>query len=283
VKLRTLLELGRTSNLPTVWSNVLCGALISGGKLEPVTMTLLLLAGSAFYEGGMLLNDAFDAEIDAKERPGRPIPAGRASKSAVVTIGFGLLVFGLVCAAVVSLGTLAAGVFTAVSVLIYDRWHKGHAWAPIVMGMCRAGLYLMASLAVAAALPGVVLGTAAALLLYIVGLTHVARFETGAIVHRVWVSIFVFAPLLASAPYVAHVPLSLAGLCWLLSFAWTLYSLRFALRGGRMIGRAVVSLIAGISLVDATFIALTQEPLWGLAALACFVLTLLWQRRISGT
>ncbi len=284
MKLRTLLELGRTSNLPTVWSNVLCGALLAGaGSLEPRTMAVLLVAGSAFYEGGMLLNDAFDAEIDATERPDRPIPAGRASKRIVLQLGSGLLVLGLLLLAWTSLAALGAGVFTVVSVLVYDKWHKGHAWAPIVMGFCRAGLYLMASLAVAGSLPRLVLGAAAALLLYIVGLTHVARFETGAIVHRTWVAAFVLSPLLACAPFVLRTPLPLGAVCWLLALGWIIHSMRFALRGGRMIGRAVVSLIAGVSLIDATFIALTSKPLWALFALATFLLTLSWQRRIQGT
>jgi heme O synthase-like polyprenyltransferase len=284
VKLRTLLELGRTSNLPTVWSNVLCGALLGGGgSLEPVTMSMLLVAGSAFYEGGMLLNDAFDAEIDAKERPDRPIPAGRASKRVVLQLGFGLLLLGLLLLAFTSLAALGAGVFTVLSVLVYDKWHKGHGWAPIVMGFCRAGLYLMASFAVAGHLTPVVIGAAIALLLYVVGLTHVARFETGAIVQRTWVGAFVLSPLLASAPFVLRTPLPLAAVCWALALGWIIYSMRFALRGGKLIGRAVVSLIAGISLLDATFIALTAKPLWALFAVATFLLTLSWQRRISGT
>ena len=137
MKLRTLLELGRTSNLPTVWSNVLCGALLSGSRLEPRTIVVLLIAGSAFYEGGMLLNDAFDAEIDARERPDRPIPAGRASTRGVRQLGFGLLLLGLVLLAITSVPALLAGLFTAASVLVYDKWHKGHGWAPIVMGFCR--------------------------------------------------------------------------------------------------------------------------------------------------
>jgi len=190
---------------------------------------------------------------------------------------------GLSCAAFVSLGALLAAVLTVLSVLVYDRWHKGHGWAPIVMGLCRAGLYLMAALGVAGMLSPVILGAAAALLLYIVGLTHVARFETGAIVQRAWVTAFVLSPLLASAPFVLRSPLPLAALCWLLCLGWTIHSMRFALQGGKMIGRAVVSLIAGVSLIDATFIALTPQSLWSLLALATFVLTLSWQRRIKGT
>jgi 4-hydroxybenzoate polyprenyltransferase len=58
----------------------------------------------------------------------------------------------------------------------------------------------------------------------------------------------------------------------------------FALRGGKgQIPRAVVSLIAGASLVDALFISLHGTPLLVLGALSAFLLTLKWQRKIPGT
>jgi hypothetical protein len=57
----------------------------------------------------------------------------------------------------------------------------------------------------------------------------------------------------------------------------------FALRGGPQIGRAVVSLIAGASLVDALFISLLADPPLVLAALGAFLLTTKWQQRIPGT
>jgi len=95
VNLKTLLTLGRTSNLPTVWSNMLAGAVLSGAVFGPRTFALLLICGSAFYEGGMFLNDAFDAELDARERPGRPIPSGLVTRGAVFSLGFGLLGAGL--------------------------------------------------------------------------------------------------------------------------------------------------------------------------------------------
>jgi hypothetical protein len=58
-------------------------------------------------------------------------------------------------------------------------------------------------------------------------------------------------------------------------------SIAFALRG--QIPKAVVSLIAGASLVDALFISLFADPLLVLPVFAAFLLTLKWQRRIPGT
>jgi 4-hydroxybenzoate polyprenyltransferase len=240
----------------------------------------------------MFLNDAFDAEIDARERPGRPIPSGQAARSAVFGIGYGLLAAGLTLLALASLsglarplpGPLVAGLATCAAVLIYNRWHKGHAWSPIVMGACRAGLYATAALAASGTLGTNVLLGAAALWLYIVGLTHVARFETGSAIDRAWVGAFVLAPVVVCAPRIVSEKNWLAALCALASLAWSIRSLRFALRGGKgQIPRAVVTLIAGVSLVDALFIALSGAYYGVIVALACFFVTLKWQRRIPGT
>lgn len=271
---------------------MLAGAVLSGAALDIPPLVVLMLCGSAFYEGGMFLNDAFDADIDARERPGRPIPAGQITRKTVYATGFGLLGGGLLALWLSSLVQLtragwaatAAGAATCVAVLVYNRWHKGHAWSPLVMGACRAGLYLTAALAVSPRLGPVVLIGAAALWLYIVGLTHIARFETGKVVDRTWVSAFVLAPLLAAAPVIYEQRAPLPLLCALLLLAWSVRSIGFALRGGPgQIPRAVVSLIAGISLVDALFISLLAEPPAVLFALACFLLTLKWQKRIPGT
>jgi len=292
VNLRTLLTLGRTSNLPTVWSNMLSGAVLSGSVFGSGLLGVLLLVGSAFYEGGMFLNDAFDAELDARERPGRPIPSGQVGKSTVFVLGFGLLGFGLLLLAAAPFLRwghpgplpLLAGLATCVAVLVYNRWHKGYGWSPLVMGACRAGLYATAALAVSGRLGPVVLIGAGSLWLYIVGLTHIARFETGNMVDRTWVAAFVLSPLAFGAPAVLAQRKLLPALCFALLLAWSVRSMTFALRGGKgQIPRAVVSLIAGVSLVDALFISLHGTPPLVLGALAAFLVTLKWQRQIPGT
>lgn len=292
MNLGTLLKLGRTSNLPTVWSNVLAGAVLSGAPLTVAAYGVLVVAGSAFYEGGMFLNDAFDAEIDARERPNRPIPAGEISRSTVLGVGFGLLAFGLLVLALAPVlglirpgfSALGGGVFTCAAVLGYNRWHKGYGWSPVIMGACRAGLYATAALAVSGRSSTPLIVGAGALWLYIVGLTHIARFENGTALQRTWVAAFVLSPLVASASAIVVQRNWLAALCFLALLGWSLRSMSFALRGGKgQIPRAVVTLIAGASLVDALFIALHGPPYAVLAALGCFLVTLRWQRRIPGT
>src|SRR5438874_3333305 len=92
---QTLLRLGRVSNLPTVWTNVIAAATISNAAANIADVALVGLAMTAFYVGGMYLNDFFDRDIDARERPGRPIHAGDISAGAVSTIAFALLAVGV--------------------------------------------------------------------------------------------------------------------------------------------------------------------------------------------
>jgi hypothetical protein len=291
---RVFLELGRVSNLPTVWSNVLAGAIVSGGGLGGPTLAVAL-AGSLFYTGGMFLNDAFDAEIDARERPERPIPSGRISRASVTVTGFGLLFAGLAVLALLTLagqspsGTrmLFAGLFTACAVIVYDLWHKGRPLSPVIMGLCRAGLYAMAGLSVSPTLPAPTVETAVAVLAYVVGLTHIARFETGSMVARTWPTLFVLAPALLCffrMRELSGAALAIAFVAFLPALVWTVRALRIALRGGPdRIPRAVVSLIAGLSLSDAAFTAGRGELVASAACFACFGLTLSSQRRIRGT
>src|SRR6187549_3121603 len=90
---RTLLVLGRVSNLPTVWSNCLAGWWLGGGG-NSVKLPFLLLGVSLLYVGGMFLNDAFDEPFDRQHRKERPIPSGKISAGLVWRWGFALLAVG---------------------------------------------------------------------------------------------------------------------------------------------------------------------------------------------
>src|ERR1700751_5400796 len=74
--LRTLLVLGRVSNLPTVWSNCLTGWILGGGT-GWLRFLLSVWGASGLYVGGMYLNDFCDAAFDAQFRKERPIPSGK--------------------------------------------------------------------------------------------------------------------------------------------------------------------------------------------------------------
>jgi len=90
------MRLGRVSNLPTVWTNVCAGVVLSGAAVTAQLTLLLIVSLSLFYVGGMFLNDAFDQRFDRREQPYRPIPAGEVTTAMVFACGFGLLALGLV-------------------------------------------------------------------------------------------------------------------------------------------------------------------------------------------
>ena len=94
------LRLGRVSNIPTVWTNVLAGIVLSGAPVAARPTIFLLLSLSVFYVAGMFLNDAYDCDLDANNRPDRPIPAGDVAAATVFAYGFALLAcgFGLLLA-----------------------------------------------------------------------------------------------------------------------------------------------------------------------------------------
>ena len=284
------LRLGRVSNLPTVWTNTLAGVVLAGGVAADRATLPLLVALSLFYTAGMYLNDAYDAEIDARERPERPIPSGRVSAGTVFAAGFGMMAAGLLLLAWVGygmaggtgIGPVVGGIGLGAAIVLYNRRHKDNPASPVLMGLCRVLVYVTAGLAVAPALPAPLWTGALLLLCYLIGLTYIAKQETLGEVRNLWPLAFLAAPVvyavLAARYSVQGVVLGL------LFVAWTGLALWFLRR--RQPGdvpRAVVSLIAGIALLDAVLIAAAGAAGVAWLAGAGFALTLLLQRYVAGT
>jgi 4-hydroxybenzoate polyprenyltransferase len=288
------LRLGRVSNLPTVWTNVLAGSLLAGGRPSAGTYAVLCVAASLSYVGGMYLNDAFDREHDARVRPERPIPAGDVSARSVFTIGFVLLAagFALVPWAAARGGgdvvrASCAALALGATIVFYDVHHKQNPLSPVVMGLCRVLVYATAGYCVTAVPQRALWLGAAALLSHLIGLSYAAKQENLGRIDRAWPLACLALPLL-----VASAVRDAAGAALLaLHAAATASAARWLLRRqGRDIPRAVSQLIAGISLLDGLLIATwgsaasgTAGTLLGLAGLGGFVLTRLFQRVVPGT
>lgn len=284
----TALRLARISNLPTVWTNVLAGALLGGRSPELGQLVATMGLGSALYIGGMVLNDAFDAEYDIRERADRPIPRGEVTVATVFRWGFGLLgaavatSVALVLTGVLPWSSVLVTLGIAALVVAYDAWHKGNPGAPVLMGTCRAGLYLLGASVVDAAFAPSVLLHGLLLLSYVAGITYVARFESRAALRRHWPLLMLVAPVFGALPWLAIrpglvlLPLAACG-------AWVSFAVAQIRRGqAPRIRRGVVALICGISLVDAVFVA-ALDLRATVFALAAFGLSLWMQRSISGT
>ncbi len=282
MKLHTALRLGRVSNLPTVWTNTLAGAILAGAGGFGVQFAVLLVAFSLFYIGGMFLNDAFDARFDAVQRPERPIPSGEIGARAVFAWGFGLMALGVALLAWIGIAPALAGVTLATAITFYDWHHKKNLFGPVVMGLCRVLIYVGAGLGITLALPPALWIGAALMLCYLIGLTYVAKQENLGKVENLWPLVFLAAPV-AYGAWLSSQNLAV-GFFWLLFTGWMLVALWFLRRRAKGdIPRAVVSLIAGISLLDALLIAGTGSYALAAFALAGFGVTLFFQRYISGT
>ena len=183
----TWLQLMRIPTVFTALSNILCGYLIThkltpGDLPQQTDLWLLLISSAGLYLGGMVLNDVFDAALDAVERPERPIPSGRISRTAAAIFGALLLIIGVGCAAAVGTGSLLIAVLIVAAVLLYDGCLKSTIAAPLGMGTCRF-LNLMLGASATATITSVWQTTpmtvAAALGIYIIGVTVFARNEAG--------------------------------------------------------------------------------------------------------
>ena len=290
MNLTLALKLGRISNLPTVWTNVLVGALLAGGSLADPRLPLLIVALSLFYVGGMFLNDAFDHEFDAQHRPQRPIPSGQVSLRQVFVVGFGLLALGMAVVAGAAGGSgglgawraLASGAALIAAIVFYDAYHKDNPLSPLVMGLCRVLVVLTAAYSMTALLPGAVVLAAVALLCHLIGLTYIAKQEHLDRIGSLWPLGFLALPLvygvvLALSAPVVWLPLALYAA--VLAFALSL--LRRRARGD--VPRAVVTLIAGMSVLDGVMLAGAGQLLPCGLAIGAFVLTLVLQRWVPGT
>jgi len=270
---RTALRLGRVSNLPTVWSNVVAAsALAGGGSVASIVTTAAAI--SLMYVAGMFLNDAFDRDVDAQERPERPIPAGEVTADVVFVVGSSLLIVGIVGLATLSQEAGLAGLALGAAIILYNWRHKANPVAPFVMGLCRALVYVAAALAVTRNLSAEVLLPALALLAYVAALTFAARLENVDRVASLWP-----LPMLAAPAVVALAVLIIAMLAACAVRVTTL----LRRRGPGDVSRGVALLIAAISLNDALFATTTDVHYAPLACLVCFGLTFVLQRYVPAT
>ncbi|HKO30165.1 MAG TPA: UbiA family prenyltransferase, partial [Nitrospiraceae bacterium] len=257
------LRLGRVSNLPTVWTNVLTGTVLAGSIPMPFALGLLLLAISLFYVAGMYLNDAFDRHFDTTAYPQRPIPSGAVAAGTVFTIGFLGLGAGELLLIVVGYGVeggrglppVIAGLCLAATIVFYSAHHKGNPLGPLLMSLCRAQVYLTTALAVSSELAQQVWWGIGLLVAYVIGLSYVARQETLTRLTNLWPLAMLAAPLIYGLPGALR---NMGPAVIYMSFvAWVVYAVwRLMKRTQTDIREGVSGLIAGIALLDALLISL---------------------------
>ncbi|MCP3953431.1 MAG: UbiA family prenyltransferase [Desulfobacterales bacterium] len=176
--IKPFFELCRVSNLPTVWTNVLAAVVLSGGAFPWAGFIVLAGSMSLYYSAGMCLNDICDVKQDARNRPLRPIPSGRITRTnaLIITVLLFVAAFALLGCAPFQRALYGGFVLTVVIVL-YDRFHKAHPLSVLLMATCRLLVFVITGIAVSGSLGLIVALGGGAQFIYTLALSIVARYE----------------------------------------------------------------------------------------------------------
>lgn len=136
MRLRDLAQLVRAPAALSVPGDAVAGA-VAAGSLGARTAGVAA-ASVCLYWGCMAANDWADRELDAKERPERPIPSGRITPNTALAVAGGLTAAGLVLAgASGGRRTLATAALLAGAIWTYDVKWKNSPAGPAGMALCR--------------------------------------------------------------------------------------------------------------------------------------------------
>jgi 4-hydroxybenzoate polyprenyltransferase len=264
MRLSDLLRLCRIPNVFTAFANVVAGVVLARGGGFESRDTLLVAASGALYCSGMVFNDLFDRDIDARERPERPLPSRAVSVAAAAALAIALMSAGVVLAALLAPRSAAVAALLAGAILLYDALLK-KTWAgPLAMGLCRF-LNVLLGLTAAPVSSAWYWAAPSAAGLYTASLTFVARDEVGGssrrrgrafVVIMVLLLVLLLLVLLARKVSAGSAPTPalpfllalLAGGAWLFGPLWRDVS-------GPVIGRAIGGGILLMPALDATLLA----------------------------
>lgn len=279
---RTLLILGRVSNLPTVWSNCLAGWWLGGGATVG-KLPFVLAGATCLYLGGTFLNDAFDTDFDRQHRRERPIPSRSISVETVRRWGLAWLALGTLSLFHLGMEAGVLGLVLLLCILLYSAIHKLITFSPVLMGICRLLVYIVAASAGTDGVTGRAVWCGFALAAYVQGLSFIARRENARGPLSYWplalLGVPIFLACIMDAGVYREAGLALSAILAL----WSARSLHPVLgSAGAPIGRAVSGLLAGIVFVDLLAVADAPHPLCAVF-LALFGLAVVAQRFVPAT
>lgn len=214
MRLTDLAELVRLPAALTVPGDTLAGTVAAG----PLTArsAAMPVASICLYWAGMALNDWSDRDLDAVERPERPIPSGRVRPEQALALAAGLTAAGVGAATYVG-GRRAAGVAAVLAGVVwaYDTRLKHGPLGPAAMATARGLDVLLGSAAAgrtrAGALPAALLaGHTASVTLLSRGEVHGTRPETARAAVGVTASVAALSAASGGAGRTAALSLALA-------------------------------------------------------------------------
>jgi 4-hydroxybenzoate polyprenyltransferase len=243
----------------------------------------------------MILNDVFDARVDATERPDRPIPSGRIPLFLAGFIGGSMLLIGVSMLAVASPTTLPWAIALGVCILAYDMLHTFSAASIVLMASCRGLVPVIAAFAISSNTDWSILAwTAGAAFAFIAAVSIAARNEmTGfGLVARAaaWsLPVATCAPLgmwgaLAIDPGGALLSSMVVGATLLAAYL-VVVGIRTASKreSPRAVPLAVAMWIGAIPAIDAATCFLLGSPTLGVLCLGMLVLSRALRPRFAGS
>lgn len=278
----------RPANIITAIADILAGVAISGylmGKsVDAINFTpifLLILSTIGLYGGGVVMNDVFDAELDAIERPERPIPSGLIPKMSATVFAVALLTVGIVAAYLMNnpvSGFIAFAI--AIAAVVYDKWGKHLSFfGPINMGLCR-GLNLLLGISI---IPESLLKywyVALIPVVYIAAITMISRGEVyGGRKATLNAAGVFYSIVIAAILFIGFLNHSLeVALPFLLSFGFMIFKPLFkAIKKpiGPLIGNAVKFGVLALILMNAAWAAAFGAVYWALIIILLLPLSVL--------
>ena len=251
--------------------------------VEPTQrVVLLIVAMMLYYTAGMILNDVCDFSWDSEHRPTRPMPAGLVPRSAGTVAVVALFAAGTLLVWLAGgLNSVLSGLVLIGLIVLYDAWHKSNPLSPWIMAACRVMVYVTAFVAFAWPLTSSLAIACLLLVLYMAGLTAIAKSEV-----RPGTTGYFSAAILFMGPFFyAQRGGSLEALILATFLAgWILFSLHTVYgTQERNIGLAIGRLIAGISLFDALVLTSVGATTSVTIAIVAFGTTLVFQKYVEGT
>ncbi len=279
------LRLMRPANIVTAIADVLAGFAVSGAALQLFSaegsdssslvnsLLWLIIATIGLYGGGIVFNDVFDAELDRKERPERPIPSGEASIMSATILAVLLLIIGIAAAFQVTFLSGIIAVVVAALAVLYDAWGKHHLiFGPVNMGLCRGGNLLLG----VSAIPAVVQDLwflALIPVVYIAAITIISRGEVhgsnkkalvgGALMYGAIIGVLIIMAFLSNIEWWQVMP-------FVLLFAWFIFPpLLKAIRKQepQLIGKAVKAGVISLIILNATLASAFAGWMYGVVVL----------------
>ena len=122
---RGCLELTRPGNAVAAGGLTFVGAFVAGGLSAPAPTAFAVVATVLATGGGNAINDYFDREIDAINRPDRPIPRGAVSPRGALLFSGLLFAVAVGLTLLLPLFAIAIALINLVALVAYTELFKG--------------------------------------------------------------------------------------------------------------------------------------------------------------